>query len=355
MSKNNPESSSPLIAMHAPWDHNENAIWLASTIRLIRNVEKFKFPQKLDVERKKHILQLASKAVLQSKELVEPYILKAEEMTPSEKEFLIEHFLLFEGFQEASAGCAFGLDKTGETIVIFNNKEHLQIQCTDASGDLEKSWAKAIKLEGDLSKDVGFSFSEKYGYLTAYPAHAGTGLIVSAYLHMPALIHQHVVSDHLEKEKMEGIVTSGLQGSPDEFVGDIVTLQNGYTLGVNEESILANMRNAILRIVVAEKDARSAIKSTKDLRFKDLISRAIGLVRYSYQLDAQEALSALSLIKLGIELGWVKGMSVLEINTLFFESRRSHLTFVLHEKAPSEDIAIRRAEYLRSKTEKLTI
>ncbi len=353
MNKNNAKGSSPLINMHAPWDLNENVVWLASTIRLIRNIEKFKFPNKLEKERKNHILQLTSKAVLHSSNLSGPTILKTEEMTPAEKEFLIEHFLLFEGFQETSQGAGFAVDKTGETIVIFNMKEHLQIQCTDSSGDLEKTWAKASAIENDISKDVNFAFSNKFGYLTAYPNHSGTGLLVSAFLHMPALIHEGSLADHLEKERTEGILTLGLSGSPEQFVGDIVMLQNAYTLGVNEESIISTMRNAILRLVVAEKDARSAIKASKNIHFKDLISRAIGLVRHSYQLDAQEALSALSLIKLGIELGWVRGLSVLEVNTLFFESRRSHLTYALNETAPSDDIAVRRAEYLRGKTAKL--
>ncbi len=352
MSKNDPKESSPLESLHAPWNHNKNAIWLATTLRLCRNIEKFKFPQKLEAEKKEHLLQSTSKAALQAKNLVKPYILKADEISPSEKEFLIEHFLLSEGFHETGHGAAFCLDDTGETIVTFNINEHLQIQCTDCAGDIEKTWAKVASLEKDLSTDNNFAFSSKFGFLTADPLHCGTGLIVSAYLHIPALIHQQQLSQHLNG-KMEGTVSSGLQGSPDEFVGDILMLRNSHTIGLNEESIISNMRNAILHIVVAEKDARSKVKATQSIDFKDHICRAIGLVKHSYRLDAQEALSALSFLKLGIELGWVKGMSVEEINTLFFESRRSHLTYVLNKISGDEDIAVRRAEYLKGKASKL--
>ncbi len=351
MSKNN----SPLVSLHAPWDHNQNAIWLASTLRLMRNIDKFKFPHKLDAERKKHILHLASKAVLQSPELKNPYILPAEEMTPAEKEFLIEHFLLFEGLQEAAKGAAFALDASGEMIVLFNIKEHIQIQCTDTTGDLERSWSKICAIENELSKDVNFAFSEKFGFLTADPLHSGCALLASSYLHLPALIHQHTLLDLVEKERMEGITATGLQGSPDDLVGDILMLRNVYTLGVNEETILSTLRSAILRLVVAEKDARSAIKSSQDERFKDQIFRAIGLVKYSYKLDAQEALNALSLLKLGIELGWLKGVTVETINKLFFDSRRSHLTYLLSEITPGADIGVKRAELLRSQTEGLSL
>ena len=33
------------------WANNNNPIWLASSINLFRNVEKYKFPGKLDVDR----------------------------------------------------------------------------------------------------------------------------------------------------------------------------------------------------------------------------------------------------------------------------------------------------------------
>lgn len=353
MSKNLPNSQSPLVSLHAPWNHNKNAIWIASTVRLCRNIEKFKFPQKLEAERKSQVLQLTSKAVLQAPSLVNPYILKADVISPAEKEFLIEHFLLFEGFQEAGAGAAFGLDETGETIVLFNIKEHIQIQATDCSGDIEKAWAKVVAIENKLATEVNFAYSPKFGYLTGDPLHAGTGLLVSAYLHVPALIHQHTLTEHLEKEKLEGIMTTGLQGSPDDLVGDILMLRNSHTLGLNEEAIISSVRNAILRIVVAEKDARSKIKASEDVFFKDHICRAIGLLKHSYKLDAQESLSALSFLKLGLELGWVKGMSIEDINTLFFDSRRSHLIYLLHNEETKADIAVQRAEYLREKASKL--
>lgn len=353
MSKNQPNSRSELVSLHAPWNHNKNAIWLASTVRLCRNIDKFKFAQKLEEERKLQLLQLTSKAALQAPCLVNPYMLKTESLSPAEKEFLIEHFLLFEGFQEAGKASAVMLDESGEAIILFNIKEHLQIQATDCLGDIESAFAKVIAIESKIAETVNFAFSAKFGYLTGDPLKCGTGLLVSAFLHLPALIHQRTLAGHLEKEKMEGIFTAGLQGNPDDLVGDILMLRNMHTIGLNEESIISTVRNAILHLVVAEKDARSKIKASQDIVFKDHICRAIGLLKHSYKLDALEALSHLSFLKLGIELGWVKGMNTEEINTLFFDSRRSHLIYLLHNEDSKVDIAVQRAEYLREKTSKL--
>lgn len=355
MSKNPIPPSSPLGQLHRPWDQNDNLIWLGSTLRLLRNVEKFKFPHKLEEERKKHILDLASKAFKSSSSLDKPYILKAEEISPAEKEFLIEHFLIFEGFQEANRAAGFGLDESGEVIALFNIKEHMQLQTTDTIGDLEKSWERLTTIENELSKSVNFAFSPKFGFLTADSQRCGTGLVISAFLHVPAIIHSHMLTDLIEREKMEGVITSGLQGNPDELVGDILMLRNVYTLGINEEAIISNMRNAILHVVVSEKDQRNHIKQEQADDFKDHILRSVGLLKFSHQLEAQEALQAISFVKLGLELGWLKGMSIREINTLFFDSRRSHLAYALNKQGSMEDIAKKRAEFLRQKTAGITI
>lgn len=355
MAKQQASGRSPLSSLHAPWDNNDNVIWLSSTVRLCRNIEKFKFPHKMEVERKAHLLQLVSNHFLQNSTLKAPVLLKGDEMTPHEKEFLIEHFFLSEGLQESHQGSGFAVDQTGEIIALFNLKEHLQLQCTDTSGDLEKAYSRVMALENDIGKSLKYAFNDKFGFLTGDLLHVGTGLIISSYLHIPALIHSKSLKDVLEKEKSEGIVASGLQGNPDELVGDILMLRNLYTLGVNEEALLATMRSAIMHIVVAEKNLRTRIKQEKMALFKDLISRACGNLKYSYQIDAPEALSHISLLKLGLELGWVKGMSIKEVNSLFIDSRRSHLSYLLSEKTIPEEIASKRAEFLRKKTADISI
>jgi protein arginine kinase len=80
---------------------------------------------------------------------------------------------------------------------------------------------------------------------------------------------------------------------------------------------------------------------------KDQISRAYGLILHSYQLQTKEALNALSLIKLGIDLDWIDGITDRELNALFFQCRRAHLSEILgvHLTDPQE-ISRKRAEYV---------
>lgn len=337
-----------------PWCHNENVIWLASTLQLHRNIEKFKFPQKLDAEKKNHVLSLFSKALMNTTDLKNPILLRGDELLPIEKNFLLEHYLVFEGFSEALHGEAFMIDDSGEFLALLNVKDHVRLQFTDTLGDLEKSWNRLVKLENSLQSSFGFAFLPKFGFLTSDPTISGTGLVVEAFLHIPTLIHLNELPEFLEKERNDAVIASGLQGDPKELIGDLLTIKNSFTLGVNEETILSTLRNAILKAVLAEKNARSRVLAERNTTMKDKVSRAVGTLQSSYQLETVEALNALSLVKLGIELGWVKGgMTVADVNHLFFTCRRAHLQFRLKEAIPIEKVSERRASFLRQQAQAL--
>ena len=338
-----------------PWDTNENVIWLCSTMRLIRNIEKFPFPQKLETERKRHILSLIQKALVSQEKLWNPQALQSADLSAIEKEFLIEHFLMLEGFADAGSGTAFVIDDTGEFISVLNVKDHIQLQYTDCSGDLEMTWTRLVGIEEGLSHSLNFAYSQKFGFLTADPLHCGTGLVCSCYLHIPCLIYLSDLKELFRRERQEGISATGIDGNPDELIGDILLIRNNYTIGLNEEAIISQLRNSILRIVIQEKNLRSKVKQEKNSIIIDKISRALGILKYSYNIETQEALSAISFLKLGIELGWITGMSVKEVNFLLFEVRRAHLLFALHENEPLEAFSMKRAEFIRKHVQSLEL
>ena len=186
----------------------------------------------------------------------------------------------------------------------------------------------------------------KFGYLTADFNECGTALIVSVYLQVPALIHTEKIDEFLEKNLDESISVAGIQGDPTEIIGDIVVLKNNYTLGISEESIISSLRTFTTKLLVQENAARSQIRRTQNPEIKDKVSRAVGILVHSYQIEAIESLNALSLLKLGLEMGWVEGITPAMLNLLFFNCRRSHLLRQFPEKINQEDIIHKRSEYI---------
>jgi protein arginine kinase len=337
------------------WMDNANMSWLASTITFYRNLEKFKFPGKLDSERGKQIVSLVSKELLSMKELSHAILYKAEEFTSLEKEFLVEHFLTSQSFTQATGGAAFILDDSGEFMVTFNLKNHIHFELVDTKGDLENSWNRLVKIESELGKRMNYSYSPKYGFLTADPTICGTALTAVIFLQLSGLIHTDKIDDILEKLGEDNLMITGIQGSPTEIIGDVIAIQNNYTLGVTEENIISSIRNFATKILVEEHSTRNQIRKEQTSEIKDKIARAYGILVHSYQIEAVEALNAISLLKLGIDLGWVVGTTVEHLNRLFFTCRRAHLLSQYKQKIEQADVPHKRSEFIHTTLKNVTL
>lgn len=342
-------TNSPLLCNESPWNDNSNVIWLGSTLTLTRNVDKFNFPGKLSIDKRKQVITLITRDLLQSDQLRKPKLLPAEDMSPIEKEFLVEHFISTQGFHQAQSGEAFVLDQSGEFLATLNLKDHLTLQWIDPREDLEKTWERLVKVESSINQTINFAFSPKFGYMTSDPTRSGTAFVAYVFLHLPALINANRLNEILEKNKDEGVEQTGLQGDPHEVIGDIVAFHNSYTLGVSEENILASLRTLATKLVAEERSLRKRLKKENETvlaEMKDKVSRAYAILLHSYQIEAIEALQSISLLKLGIDLEWIKGTSQTTLNNLLFATRRAHLLCHFEQKIQQEELPHKRAEYI---------
>ena len=343
------------LKKESPWIDNDNRIWLSSSIAFFRNIEKFNFPGKLSTEKLKGILSLISEEIFKLKELKQATLFRGEVLTPIEKEFLAEHFLSTENLHQAQSGEAFIIDNGGEFLATLNIHNHLHLHLSEHKGDIESTWNRLVKMETTIGKALNYAFSQRFGFLTADPSNAGTGMEVTVYLQLPALVHAEQIDEALEKYANDTVVITGMQGSPTELIGDILMVRNNYSIGVSEEKILTSIRNFTTKIMLEENALRSKIKKEDDADIKDRISRAYGILIHSYQLEPIEALNALSLLKLGIHFDWVKGIDTKEVNRLFFNCRRAHLLDACGQQNAAEVLPHKRAEFVHEALKKVSL
>jgi protein arginine kinase len=336
----------PLLE-HIPWENEINPIWLASSFILRRNLNKYLFPSKMNESQFQQTFNILQDAALKTLILDKPVCLKAEELSALDKEYLFEHFLCMEGFQNTTTGQGFIVDSTSRFMAMLNIEDHLQLQLVDCKGAWENAWNTLNKTETTLGESLEYAFNPRFGYLASNPALSGTSFTVHVFLHLPALIHTGQFLDTLTKLKEDDVTITGMQGNLEELVGDLIVLQNTYTLGVNEENILHALHSMAMKLMALEKTLRTHIQTENHLEIKDLVCRAFGLLMHSYQLQTKEALSSLSLLSLGLDLGWIAGITHQTLHKAFFTCRRSHLLHALNEKSAEEhDIPRKRAEYL---------
>lgn len=330
--KENPKLPSSFIESN-PWKKKSHPIWPATTFTLKRNIARFNFPPRLSKGEMGRLLSLLSDSHLKVFGNEQAVFYPAEELPVLEKEFLFEHFLCEESFQNTGSGQGLAVAVKGHFLGLFNFRDHISMQWIDCGDSWDETWSQLADYEKAIGSELAYAFSPKFGYLTSQLPDCGTALTVCAYVHIPALSHTGQLPALLHN--LEEVRAVGMEGTTEHLLGDFVLLKNAFTLGVAEEGILRSVHLAATKLVGAETAARKKMVEEKNAVVKDLISRAYGLLLHSYQLSTREALGALSMIKFGIDLGWVNGISDQEINALFLQVRRAHL---LHQiERPTED------------------
>jgi protein arginine kinase len=331
------------LAHNHPWTNDKNGIWLSLSLSLARNLAAYRFPHKLSPAESNAVLSTLSKSFKDLAIWNDP--------TAIDKELLFEHFLNFESFQATHPGLGFLTDASGHCLALINQKNHLELHLISSPDQAQNNFQRLYQIEADIEKKHPFAYSQRFGYLTIDPRHAGTALRVAGHIHLPALIQTQKLHEVLALD--DSLIAIGLEGSLNDLIGDILIIYNRYTLGVSEESSFHNVQSALIKLANLEKNCRLQLKPDELIALKDHVSRAFGLLAHSYQLQTKETLDALSLLKLGVDLKWVEGIAQETLNRLFFQSRRGHLMSL--DTIDANDLPRKRAELIHGYLEKVTL
>ena len=331
-----------------PWEKNSNSIWLATTMKLHRNLAKFNFPKHLDGEKRKLVLEMLMEALRSQPYYSDMKVYEVDKLRPIDRDFFSEHFLIFDLPHEGHREQTFVVGKDGTTAILINSQDHVEFHAVEVGHNLETRFAQLLSYEQSIEQQLPYAFSNHFGYVTADPCLCGTGLCIQTYLHIPALCFVNNTDNYVAPTKIDDILYTSLQGDHEHLVGNLLVLKNRYANGVSEEAIISSMRNTALRIVSEEQTAREQLLQKKDSNVYNAISRALGTILYAYSIDTTEALQALSLLKFGVELGLAKGVPIESINELFFDCRRGHIIKKIDQTAlEKEEVYKIRAQYLK--------
>ncbi|MBM3192218.1 MAG: hypothetical protein FJZ63_06195 [Chlamydiae bacterium] len=349
----NPSNFSESFFTKPPWENIHSTLWPASLFTLRRNLKKYPFPHQQSETEARLVSETIRQACSRSHFLKDPIFLNLAELTAIQKEFIYEHFFVPEGIVQDRLHQGLIFDASGTFVIGINLSNHLTLHKIDFTSSWHEAWGFLSQADHELSQHLDYAFCPKFGFLTSDLRHCGTGLTLNASLHLPALLQLEMATKLEELVKNEDILITPMQTSTAEhvsdiFEGDLVVLQNRFHLGVKEDSLLHHLYNAATQLVNLEKSHRIQIKAGDFPEIKDAVSRSFGLLLHSYQLPTSEAFMALSFLKLGADLGWVKGISDKELNNLLFRCRRGHLLMQASEELPHDKILHKRASTIHS-------
>jgi protein arginine kinase len=301
-------------------------IVISSRVRLARNLAGFEFLTTCSTSHKTQILEKLKEAIMPLDFGGELLYIGIDGVSPLERDFLVERHLISRYLAHAKGPRGVVLDTNESFTAMINEEDHLRMQVFKSGLQLEECWQQINRIDDMIEKKVEYSFSTRYGYLTACPTNLGTGIRVSVMLHLPALKMTGHIDKFFNATRDMDLAVRGLFGEGTEAMGDFYQISNQVSLGISEEEIISDFTRTIVpKIVEYEIAARKHLLSKEDDILNDKIYRALGVLRNAYLISSQEALLLLSHVRMGVNMNRLEGISIPTINELFQLTQPAHL------------------------------
>jgi protein arginine kinase len=156
----------------------------------------------------------------------------------------------------------------------------------------------------DMGKKYSLAFDAQLGYLTSYPTDVGTGMRLSAVLHLPALTAARQIGPVMQAVGKLGLTVRGFYGEGSEVRGNMYVLSNQQSLGRSEDDMLRSIAAAAEQIVGHERQTREQMEQADMLLLQDRLLRSLGEVLNSRLMGAKEMTRRLSDIRFAASMGY---------------------------------------------------
>lgn len=328
--------------------HPRALIPLVSQVKIKRNLEGFPFASKCGNSQLFDIAAEILSRISESEAWRKCDSRMIDNLGEVSRNLLLEKRLISPSFLQGGAGRFIVRDQDGTIACMINEAEHLSIAFS--LGGLALS--EACGAVSGLDDALGLQYAEDtvLGYLTADPNFVGTGMQATILMHLPAMDLTGELKDSLlalgRNWPKATLYKLALQsGKP---AGSFFLLSNKTTLAISPEEIVALLQGAAEFLISREQTARRRLKLRHDEATIDKFWRTWGTLRHARRLTLEESINALSLVKLGSELGYLPYLRDDDWKHVFMASQPYHLNaesqYIVEE---SEELSLRAALFRR--------
>ena len=331
---------------------NQDTI-ISSRVRLARNLSGIPFESKMSHEDRNSVVSTVNNIVT-SPELMDKskmQMVDIDSLGKSQRLSLAEQHLISPQFSRFGDGRALFLSTDSGSSVIVNEEDHIRIQILKPGLDLDGALSDANKIDDKLDKNVTYAFDDNLGFLTGCPTNLGTGLRASVMLHLPLLEMSGRISSIANNIVKLGLVLRGTYGEGTAPVGSFYQISNQVTLGITEQNAASNLQTIVNHIVSQERGLR---EDAKGYNLEDKICRSYGVLTNARLLSFDEFMKLMSFVRLGIDLGYIDGISYETLNELVLFQGSAYLNVLENKELSETESDFIRAKIVREKiTEKV--
>ncbi len=339
--------TSPAEASKRSGPHDR--IVLSSRVRLARNVRGMAFPGWAKKPERIKALEAIRPAVEGLRQMNGAFSESMDNLTALDKQILVERHLVSREHAAKNAGSGLVLNKEESLCVMINEEDHLRMQSLRPGLQIKEAWQAIDQVDSVLEKKVEYAFSPVLGYLTACPTNLGTGIRVSAMLHLPALVLSEQINQIIQAVNKLGLAVRGLYGEGTEALGNVFQVSNQMTLGEMETDIVERLNKVLAQLIEHEENARASLLENKPKVVFNQIGRGYGILANAHSISSKETMNLLSLLRLGVDIGLFPGVERSLVDELFLITQPAHLQKGYSEKLSAEERDLLRADMLRER------
>src|SRR5438874_9842044 len=283
-------------------------IVMSSRVRLARNLKDAAFPGWAKKPERICVLELIRPAVEVLPDMKDAFSEAMDSLSTLDKQILVERHLISREHAAKSAGSGLVLNREETLCVMINEEDHLRMQALRPGLQLKQAWGAIDQIDSKLEKKVDYAFASDLGYLTACPTNLGTGIRVSAMLHLPGLVLAEQINQIIQAVNKLGLAVRGLYGEGTEAFGNVFQVSNQMTLGEAETDIVERLEKVLSQIIEHEENARQTLIEKKPKTVYNHIGRAYGILANAHSISSKETMNLLSLMRLGMDVGLFPGV-----------------------------------------------
>jgi protein arginine kinase len=324
-------------------------IVMSSRVRLARNIKDASFPGWAKKPERIKILELIRPAVESLPEMKNSFSGTMDSLSTLDKQILVERHLISREHAAKTAGSGLVLNREETYCVMINEEDHLRMQALRPGLQLRQAWTAIDQIDSSLERKLEYSFSPEWGYLTACPTNLGTGIRVSAMLHLPGLVLAEQINPIIQSVNKLGLAVRGLYGEGTEALGNVFQVSNQMTLGEAESAIVERLEKVLAQIIEHEENARGTLLERKPKIVFNHIGRAYGVLANAHSISSKETMNLLSFMRLGVDLGLFPGVDRALVDELFILTQPAHLQKQHSEKLSAEERDLLRADMVRER------
>jgi len=329
-------------------------IVMSSRVRLARNLNDAAFPGWAKKPERIRVLEMIRPAVESLPEMAGAFSEAMDNLSALDKQILVERHLISREHAAKGAGSGLVLNREEFFSVMINEEDHLRMQALRTGLQLKQAWAAIDQVDSALEQKLDYAFNPELGYLTACPTNIGTGIRVSAMLHLPGLVLAEQINPVIQSVNKLGLAVRGLYGEGTEALGNVFQVSNQMTLGESEVTIVERLDKVVSQIIEHEENARAVLLEKKPKMVYNHIGRAYGILANAHSVSSKETMNLLSLLRLGIDLELFPGVDRSLTDELFIVIQPAHLQRQHAEKLSGEERDLHRADMLRERLKQIS-